>query len=47
MRITGEVALADEELNSSLRGMEYAGIITFVMVVLVLFFYSSFSWPSR
>lgn len=38
MRITGEVALADEELNSSLRGMEYAGIITFIMVVLVLFF---------
>ena len=38
MRITGDVALADEELNSSLRGMEYAGIITFVMVVLVLFF---------
>ncbi|MCZ6897088.1 MAG: MMPL family transporter [Betaproteobacteria bacterium] len=38
MRITGEVALADEELNSSLRGMEYAGIITFVMVVMVLFF---------
>lgn len=37
MRITGEVALADEELNSSLRGMEYAGIITFVMVVIVLF----------
>ncbi len=38
IRVTGEVALADEELNSSLRGMEYAGIITFVMVVLVLFF---------
>ncbi|MEE9580339.1 MAG: MMPL family transporter, partial [Nitrosomonadaceae bacterium] len=38
MRITGEVALADEELNSALRGMEYAGIITFVMVVMVLFF---------
>ncbi|MEE9547991.1 MAG: MMPL family transporter [Nitrosomonadaceae bacterium] len=38
MRITGEVALADEELNSSLRGMEYAGIITLVMVVMVLFF---------
>ncbi len=38
MRITGEVALADEELKSSLRGMEYAGIITFVMVVMVLFF---------
>ncbi len=38
MRITGEVALADEELNSALRGMEYAGIITFVLVVMVLFF---------
>ncbi|MEO8992613.1 MAG: MMPL family transporter [Nitrosospira sp.] len=38
MRITGEVALAEEELNSSLRGMEYAGIITFVMVVIVLYF---------
>ena len=38
MRITGEVALADEELNSSLRGMEYAGIITFVLISLVLFF---------
>jgi uncharacterized protein len=38
MRITGEVALADEELNSSLRGMEYAGIITFVLITLVLFF---------
>ena len=38
LRITGEVALAEEELNSSLRGMEYAGIITFVMVVIVLYF---------
>ena len=38
LRITGEVALADEELNSSLRGMEYAGIITFVMVAVVLYF---------
>lgn len=38
LRITGEVALADEELNSSLRGMEYAGIITFIMVGVVLFF---------
>ena len=38
MRITGEVALADEELNSSLRGMEYAGLITFVLITLVLFF---------
>lgn len=38
LRITGEVALAEEELNSSLRGMEYAGIITFVLVGLVLYF---------
>lgn len=38
LRITGEVALADEEFNSSLRGMEYAGIITFIMVGIVLFF---------
>ncbi len=38
MRITGAIALANEELNSSLHGMEYAGIITFVMVALVLFF---------
>jgi hopanoid biosynthesis associated RND transporter like protein HpnN len=38
LRITGEVALAEEELNSSLRGMEYAGIITFVMVAIVLYF---------
>jgi hopanoid biosynthesis associated RND transporter like protein HpnN len=38
LRITGEVALAEEELNSSLRGMEYAGIVTFVMVVVVLYF---------
>src|SRR5688500_355553 len=38
LRITGEIALADEELNSSLRGMEYAGIITFVMVAVVLYF---------
>lgn len=38
LRITGEVALADEELKSSLSGMEYAGIITFIMVGIVLFF---------
>lgn len=38
LRLTGEVALAEEELNSSLRGMEYAGIITFILVGLVLFF---------
>ena len=38
LRLTGEVALAEEELNSSLRGMEYAGVITFILVGLVLFF---------
>lgn len=38
MRITGEVALAEEELNSSLRGMESAGVITFLLVVIVLYF---------
>lgn len=38
LRVTGDVALADEELNSSLSGMEYAGIITFFMVGIVLFF---------
>lgn len=38
LRITGEVALAEEELNSSLRGMELAGVITFVLVALVLYF---------
>lgn len=38
LRITGEVALADDELNSSLRGMEVAGVLTFVLVGLVLYF---------
>lgn len=38
LRITGEVALADDELNSSLRGMEVAGILTFVLVGVVLYF---------
>lgn len=38
LRITGEAALADEELKSSLSGMEYAGIITFVLVGVVLYF---------
>ncbi|HEX8873384.1 MAG TPA: MMPL family transporter [Nitrosospira sp.] len=38
LRITGEVALADDELNSSLRGMEIAGVITFVLVGVVLYF---------
>src|SRR5690606_37016202 len=38
LRITGDVALADDELRSSLSGMEYAGIITFVLVGIVLYF---------
>ncbi len=38
LRITGEVALADDELNSSLRGMEVAGALTFVLVGVVLYF---------
>ncbi|PTR15517.1 hypothetical protein C8R31_103101 [Nitrosospira sp. Nsp2] len=38
LHITGEAALAGEELKSSLSGMEIAGIITFVMVGMVLYF---------
>ena len=38
LRLTGEVALADDELNSSLRGMEVAGVLTFVLVGVVLYF---------
>ena len=38
LRITGEAALASEELKSSLSGMEFAGVITFVMVAVVLYF---------
>lgn len=38
LRITGEVALSHDELSSSLLGMQYAGIITFVLVALVLYF---------
>ena len=38
LHITGEVALADDELNSSLRGMEVAGVLTFVLVGMVLYF---------
>ena len=37
LHITGEVALADDELNSSLRGMELAGVLTFVLVGMVLY----------
>ena len=38
LRITGEAALASEELKTSLSGMEFAGVITFVMVAVVLYF---------
>ena len=38
LRITGEIALANDELNASLRGMEVAGVITFVLVGAVLYF---------
>ncbi|ABB75847.1 hypothetical protein SAMN05216403_10552 [Nitrosospira multiformis ATCC 25196] len=38
LRITGEVALSHDELSSSLLGMQYAGIITFILVVVVLYF---------
>lgn len=38
LRITGEVALADDELNASLRGMEAAGVVTFILVGIVLYF---------
>jgi len=37
LRITGDVALANDELKSSLDGMEIAGVITFIMVGGVLY----------
>lgn len=37
LRITGDVALADDELESSLDGMEVAGVITFILVGGVLY----------
>lgn len=37
LRITGDVALADDELKSSLDGMEVAGVVTFIMVGAVLY----------
>ncbi|MBA4142559.1 MAG: MMPL family transporter [Nitrosospira sp.] len=37
LHVTGEVALAYEELNSALSGMEYAGIIALLMVAVVLY----------
>lgn len=38
LRITGEVALSHDELTSSLQGMEVAGVVTFVLVGIVLYF---------
>lgn len=37
LRITGDVALADDELKSSLDGMEVAGVVTFILVGGVLY----------
>lgn len=37
LRITGDMALADDELESSLDGMEIAGVVTFIMVGGVLY----------
>ena len=37
LRITGDMALADDELESSLNGMEIAGAVTFIMVGAVLY----------
>ncbi|WP_292975942.1 MMPL family transporter, partial [Nitrosomonas sp.] len=37
LRITGDMALADDELKSSLDGMEIAGVVTFIMVGAVLY----------
>lgn len=37
LRITGEVALAYEELNSSLSGMEYASAISLLLVAIILY----------
>lgn len=37
LRISGDVALADDELKSSLDGMEIAGVVTFILVGGVLY----------
>lgn len=37
MRVTGEVALSYEEMSSSLSGMEYAAVLSMILVAIVLF----------
>ncbi len=37
LRITGDVALADEELKSAMHGTEYAGLLALVLVTVVLY----------
>ncbi len=37
LRITGEVALADEELKSAMHGTQYAGLLALVLVTVVLY----------
>ncbi len=38
LRVTGDVALADEELKSAMHGTEYAGLLALVLVTAVLYF---------
>ncbi|MDO8437648.1 MAG: MMPL family transporter [Nitrosomonadaceae bacterium] len=38
LRVTGDVALADEELKSAMHGTEYAGLLALVLVTVVLYF---------
>ena len=37
LRVTGDVALADEELKSAMHGTEYAGLLALVLVAVVLY----------
>ncbi len=37
LRVTGDVALADEELKSAMHGTEYAGLLALVLVTVVLY----------
>jgi len=37
LRVTGDVALADEELKSAMHGTEYAGLLALVLVAAVLY----------
>lgn len=37
LRVTGDVALADEELKSAMHGTEYAGLLALVLVTAVLY----------